>query len=1039
MLVSSRADRNTRVVSRRSFLAIVAWVLGTVTAAAQTAPATPGTTPPPAEQDVIVLTPFTVDTTKDRGYQAENTLSGSRLNSSLNDTPASVSVFTKEFLQDVAATELRELVEYSVSATLNFNDTGAETNANPYVNATALTRKIDIRGINSSQALDYFQSITPDDSYRIGRYDESRGPNGILFGISDVGGLINQTSKQAQARRDAATLRYSFGTQHRNRSELDANKVLVKDKLALLVAALHQENGGWQTHDFQDKQRIYGSVVFRPIQRLSINAMAETGRERNAVVVPFTPGDEVLAWYDNRQARGLAAVTVIPTNANPTAAQQALGITTRNANFTAAGIKRATFINNDSSVFNAAGTLLTGSYNNTVVRHPDGSPGVTGAQLRMNDESLVPYEVNAGGPGMYRDQKLRNYTVTADWQVAKNLFVNLARNYQSTSAQVFFVNAGNPILRGDPNSTLGVRLTTPLTTPPANPFAGRLYFDANWKLDYHDAKHEEDRLSVSYQLQTRRFGTHRMAAMASRAKDTDMRLGTWLALAGAPFSPDAENVNNRVTTRYYVSEGNPESFVLGDWRGVPRRITFEGVGYDVAFINQGPGNQNALAEQNVDSLVGVIQSSFFKNRLITTLGYREDDAEIISFGHATHPTLRMAVIDKDPAKAVVNETRAIARSQGIVWHALRNVSLLANTSTSVALPDFRRKVLPFSRVADPAKGKGEDIGVSVSLFDRRLTAKAVYYTTSERGSSTAGQAVFADTNRRILDAFSTALVGPGRPLTAADFASRAAGLTPDISGVLFDMESKGYEFSLTANPTPNWRLTVNYGYTDRLRTNSFNRDVIPWYGFKREGGSVKQGVTQAANGTFTLDPAAYESSGTVGKWIELSRLSPQANLSTLTTLNGISVAQEIFNLVDTMNTEIRENEQRWGLRPHRANLFTAYDFTRGRLKGFTIGGGYRWRSPNVIGNVGGGGERDGRAITAADLLLRYKRRLTDGRFRGTLSFQVNVMNLFDEGGIIPTHISSTTNFNVPGGRGIGYSRFALVAPRSIRFTTTYEF
>ena len=49
------------------------------------------------------------------------------------------------------------------------------------------------------------------------------------------------------------------------------------------------------------------------------------------------------------------------------------------------------------------------------------------------------------------------------------------------------------------------------------------------------------------------------------------------------------------------------------------------------------------------------------------------------------------------------------------------------------------------------------------------------------------------------------------------------------------------------------------------------------------------------------------------------------------------------------------------------------------------------------------------------------------------------MNLFDEGGIIPTHISSTTDFMVPGGRGIGYSRFALVAPRSIRFTTTYDF
>jgi iron complex outermembrane recepter protein len=998
------------------------------TAWAQTATPVP---PPPVAEDAVVLTPFTVNTSKDRGYQAENTLSGSRLNSSLNDTPASVTVFTKEFLQDVGLTELRELIEYSPSATLNFNDTGAETNANSYVNATALTRKIDIRGINSSQGLDYFQSITPDDSYRIGRYDESRGPNGILFGISDVGGLINQTSKQAQLRRDAATLRYSFGTEHRSRAEMDANKVIVKDKLALLIAGVDQENGGWQTHDFQDKERIYGALVFRPTAKILINAMAETGRDRYSVVAPFTPGDEVLAWYDNRQARGIAAVTAAPLSALPTAAQQAVGIATRNANLTAT-TRRVTFINNDATVFNSAGTYLTGSYNSPVARHPDGTPGVSGTALRLNDSSLVPYEVNAGGPGMFRDQKLKNYTVTADWQVTKNFFVNLARNYQSTATRVYFVNAGNPILRGDPNTTIGVR-------GPVNPYAGQLYFDAGWKLDYHDAKHEEDRLSLSYQLETRRFGTHRFATMGSRAKDTDYRLGTWLALAGAPFSPDAENANNRVTTRYYVTEGNPESFVLGDWRQVPSRLTYEGVGYDVAFINQGPGNQNALAEQKVDSLLGVVQSSFFKNRLVTTIGYREDEAEIVSFGHATHPTLRMAVIDKDPAKAVVNNTRAIARSQGVVWHALKNVSLLANASTSVALPDFRRKVLPNSKVADPARGKGEDIGVAFSFFDRKLTAKAVYYTTSERGSSTAGQVVFADTNRRVVDAFANVLVGPGRPLSQTEWAPRAAAITPDISGVLFDTESKGYEFSSTANPTRNWRVTVNYGYTDRLRTNSFSRDVIPWYGLKRENGLVQQGVRQNANGTFTVDPAAFEPSGTVATWLELSRLHPEANLSTLTTLNGVSVAQELFNLVETMNADIRENEQRWGLRPHRANVFTAYDFTEGGLKGVTIGGGYRWRSPNIIGNTAGGAEREGRAITAADLLLRYKRRLTEGRLKGTLSFQVNVMNLFNERGILPTHLSSTTDFQVPGGRGIGYSRFALVAPRSVRFTTTYEF
>ncbi len=990
--------------------------------------------PPPAaaaEEDVILLTPFTVDTTRDRGYQAENTLSGSRLNSSLNDTPASVSVFTQEFLQDVGLTELNELVEYSVNAQLNFNDMGPELNANSYVNATALVRKIDVRGLPASQGMDYFRSITPDDSYRIGRYDESRGPNGILFGISDTGGLINQTSKGANLRRNRAMVRYQSGTEDRSRIEFDANRVLIDGKLAVLVAALDQENGGWQIGEFQDKERIFASIATRPIRSLSINIMGETGREHRSILNPFTPGDEGLAWYDNLGARGVNAVSFAPLGQNPTAAQQAVGVVSRNGAFNAT-TRRITFIENNGTLFNSAGTYLTGSYNNPTVRAPDGTPGVAGTTLRINDPAFMPYEVNAGGPGMQRVQSLKNYTVMADWEPLKNLFVNLGHNYQATNARAWFVNGANPFLRGDPNTTLGVR-------GPQNPYAGQLYFDSSWKRDDHVARYEDTRLSLSYLFDTRRFGTHRLAAMGSRVEERDTRTGTWQGLAGAPFAAAAEGVNNRVVTRAYLQPGNPESFRLPDWRSVPSSMDIDGTTYDVTWVNQSGGNNNAHATQTVDTRLIVAQSHFFNRKLVTTVGYREDDAKITSFGHRQDPVLKMDIIDPDLAKAVVNDTRGITRTQGVVYHALKNVSLLANASTSVALPDFTRKVFPDAKVPDPAKGRGEDIGVSVQLFDRKLVAKAVYFTTKEEGNSNAGQNIFVNANEDVTDALGTVLAAPAGPISQADWARRRAELNPDVTGILYDIESKGYELSATANPTPNWRVTLSYSYTDRIQSNRFIRDAVPWYGFKVENGLIREGVRRNADGTFTVDPSAFESTGTVATWLELARMRNEANLSTLVTANSITAAEELFNVIDTMNDEKRENEQRWGLRPHRASFFTAYDFTQGRLKGFTMGGGYRWRSPNIIGLTAGGAELKGRAIEAADLMLRYRRRLSDGGLRGNLVFQVNVMNLFDQGGIIPTHLSSTPEFVVPGGRGIGYSRFGLIAPRSFRFTTTYEF
>ena len=70
-------------------------------------------TPPPEDRKdaVVELSPFTVNTSGDVGYAAENTLAGSRLNTCLRDTASSVSVFTREFLDDLAITDLRELME----------------------------------------------------------------------------------------------------------------------------------------------------------------------------------------------------------------------------------------------------------------------------------------------------------------------------------------------------------------------------------------------------------------------------------------------------------------------------------------------------------------------------------------------------------------------------------------------------------------------------------------------------------------------------------------------------------------------------------------------------------------------------------------------------------------------------------------------------------------------------------------------------------------------------------------------------------------
>lgn len=999
---------------------------------AQTAPPAPPA-PAAAANEVVTLSPFTVNTSQDVGYVAENTLAGSRLNTRLRDTPSSVAVFTKEFLDDAGITNLRELVEYSVNSELDLNSQGGSAEQNRIIGGHALVQGIQTRGLIASFGLDYFASITPTDPYRVGRYEDSRGPNSILFGIGAPGGLFNESSKVASPLRDAGSVRYSFGSFERSRVELDGNKVLIPKKLAVSIAAVDQENGGWRQFEFNDKERIFGSVTYRPHRNLTFTAMGELGRDENAIVRSFSDSEQMLAWYDNREARGVSAVTFTPGTAAPTAAMQALGVVSRDSTRTGNN-RRAVYIENDGTIFDASGTFLTGSYNDASVRHPDGTPGVTAPFTRFYDPAFYPLHMNAVGPGMTRRTNLNNVTVSLDWQATKRLNFNLAHNRQETDVVVHFMNGQNPVLRGDANRTLGVG-------GPPNPYAGQLYFDGNWGRDLHYGRTYETRLSASYALETRWkwLGQHRLAGALSNTDVIDWRANSWLVLAGRPFNNQPSNANNRIAVRNYLTEGDHGTYRVGDWRSLPTRISFAGRDYDTAWGNVAAGQDNGGMRQDMNSLLGAIQSTFLEGKLVTTVGYRKDKVDMLQLAHYNDP-IRGDVVDLDKSRGFLTKLTGETRTAGVVYHVLDRVSLIANKSSNVGIPPLARTVFPEGRLAPLSKGEGEDYGVGFELFEGRVNARLVRFTGSEVGRVTAA-GVYPQTNTRVLQALESALVGAGRPFTQAAWDALAAPLEPPASSVMSDFQSEGYEARLTANLTRNWRLVANYSYTDSGRSN-YAGEVVEFYGLKPNGAiHLIQGVSQNAAGRFVIDRNAYRADGAIAKWLDLAAMHPAADPATLTTSANITLAQEILELVADLNDTREQQQQRWGVRPHKVSLFSAYDFKTGRLNGLTVGGGYRWRSPNVIGRNSSGAEITGRAITGTDLMVAYSRKFE--RLKGRVRFQLNVTNVFDKTDIIPSRLATSPTapdgFLIPGGRGVAYSRFDLVQPREIRFTTTYSY
>ena len=103
--------------------------------------------------EVVQLSPFQVSTEADRGYQALNTLSGTRLNSKLEDLGSSISVVTMQQMIDTAVTDLNDVLLYEASTEGTGNFTQFTPNRNGGVGDNVSSdpaRANRIRGVGSA-------------------------------------------------------------------------------------------------------------------------------------------------------------------------------------------------------------------------------------------------------------------------------------------------------------------------------------------------------------------------------------------------------------------------------------------------------------------------------------------------------------------------------------------------------------------------------------------------------------------------------------------------------------------------------------------------------------------------------------------------------------------------------------------------------------------------------------------------------------------------------------------------------------------------
>ena len=111
-------------------------ILLSAAAATLTAADAPASSTPPGQATPVLLSPFEVDGSGERGYHATNTMAGTRLNSRLEDLASSITVVTRQQIADFAILDLNDLFLYEAGTegTGTFTDYSFDRNGAPVDN-----------------------------------------------------------------------------------------------------------------------------------------------------------------------------------------------------------------------------------------------------------------------------------------------------------------------------------------------------------------------------------------------------------------------------------------------------------------------------------------------------------------------------------------------------------------------------------------------------------------------------------------------------------------------------------------------------------------------------------------------------------------------------------------------------------------------------------------------------------------------------------------------------------------------------------------
>lgn len=783
----------------RTLLGLVAAAAPAVMTAQQAPAPTPATATPASKtptEEVVQLSPFQVAADTDRGYQALNTLSGTRLNSKLEDLGASITVITKQQMLDTASTDLNDLFRYEANTEGTHNYTQFTPNRNGGIidgvagdPATANR----IRGVGSpisgsgvNIAIGNFSSNTkiPLDPYNVDAVEISRGPNSNLFGLGAAAGTVNLVPSKAHLTRVTSSTTARVDSEGGHRFTIDFSRPIVSDVFALRFAAVNEEKAFTRKPSGEDIQRYFGAVQFRPFRNTTLNAAFERYENQYRRPNSLTPRDAVTEWrlsgmptFDPTTQRvtfsnGTSSGPYPVTNENTLLPPGLMAGNTYGrvvAWVDPSGVQMLTHGRTANAITTGVPSPFTGNSNvryiqsGTDIMRRKANPYPLFFAPATNDKSLYDWEnINfvAANYGMDKAQTLRmeaeqvvfntpSHLVAARAGYFRQEFERTSYSTLDNTDTVIYIDVNSRLLDGRPNPNVG----RPFVEAPA-PFVNRqpeINDTVNADLAYQFTPRGFPRL-LSW-IGTQRFAAHLERNLNDREAYT---YGQWVA-SDNPWVNRANRVGgNQVAQRFYVgdAQGNNVDYA-------PAALDNISGTYDLRWFNNLTGQwvnepttvdllSRAATTRNRNELRTIsltTQNFFFRDRLVTTVGWRRDRRrERTSAQSAVNPATGLVTYDAwdtwnawtddvtGPLGQATRESqRGDTKTYGVVMKPLNWLNVHYNWSESF-FPQVVRYAMDLNGVLPNAKGEGKDYGLSFTTLQGKLHVKINRYETLEQGS-----------------------------------------------------------------------------------------------------------------------------------------------------------------------------------------------------------------------------------------------------------------------------------------------------------------